>query len=384
MQPPAFGMQIMTIAWFLACPGPKTQETGPNCHVMHAGKSLTHAERDKRQEGSQLPSTNFQIIVTVGGGPMKNQVVPVPVSVLLDPRHTACTKVVWMALRLQPSASPATLETLTALSRHTVLIGMAQVAAGGFPTAGPRVKVPGPLLQDQSVGAYAKVLYGLLQATGDFTGQSGQFTYTSLSSFTHICRNTLKRAIAELAGAGWVQVSQKNQFHPIRYSLSTPTRTRNLAALHAVEQRLKRAKFGGEAIMQEYLSLLIDSDQFTDNARPGFLINPLTGERLELDRFYPPKVAFEFHGAQHFRQTERYSQAEVDAQHVRDLIKAGLCLYGGIDLTIIEAQDLSLQGMTRKVARCGLPLRDWTDLEPVLDLLENASLTYLANARASR
>lgn len=305
--------------------------------------------------------------------------IQVPVSVLQGPDQAASTKVVWIALRLHPAAGPAKLEVRTGLSRHTVLSGLSQVAGCNPAPGGPRVKVPGALLAERSVGAQAKVLYGLLQATPGFRGQGGRFTYASLCSLTQLGRNTLKRAIAELVGARWVQVTQASRLSPIDFTLGSPEQARSLAEAAMAKRRLKRARFGGEAIMQEYLSLLIDSDQFTDNARPGFLLSPLTRERLELDRFYPPNVAFEFHGAQHDRATTRFSQEEADAQQLRDLIKAGICLYQSIHLTIIRAEDLSLQGMTKKIGQ-SMPLRTLAGHEPLIDLLTEASMSYRASA----
>ncbi|HEY3365256.1 MAG TPA: hypothetical protein VGK74_09405 [Symbiobacteriaceae bacterium] len=184
-------------------------------------------------------------------------------------------------------------------------------------------------------------------------------------------------------GAGWVQVTQASRLSPIHFTLGSPELTRGQVEAEVAGRRLKRAKFGGEAFMQEYLSLLIDSDQFTDTARPGFLVSPQTGERLELDRFYPPNVAFEFNGAQHYRRTARHSQEEADAQHLRDLIKAGICLYRGIHLVIIRTDDLSLQGMTSKIGQ-SMPLRNLAGHEPLIVLLEDASLTYRASAEAAR
>jgi len=302
---------------------------------------------------------------------------------LLDPAQTASAKVVWMALQLHPAARSAELEVHTGLSRHTVLSGMGQVTAGHHPTGGFRVRVPGALLAERTVGAPAKVLYGLLQATPNFRGQVGQFTYAGLHSLTQLGRNTLKRAIAELVGAGWVQVTQAGRLSPIHFTLGSPERKRSQAEAAEAVRRLKRAKFGGEALMQEYLSLLIDSDQFTDNARPGFLVNPLTRERLELDRFYLPNVAFEFNGTQHYHATGRFSQEEADAQHLRDLIKAGICLHRGIHLVIVQAEDLSLQGMTKKIGPL-MPLRNLVGHEPLINLLENAGLTYYASVDAAR
>lgn len=285
-----------------------------------------------------------------------------------------------MALRLNPSAGPDQLEVHTGgLSRNTIRRGLGQIRPYPGLPFGSQVKVPAALLADSSVGARAKVLYGLLQATPGFRGQGGQFTYASLHSLTRLGHNTLKRAMAELVGAGWVQCSQASRLSPIGFTLGSPEQKRGRAEAVVAARRLKRARYGGEAIMQEYLSLLIDSDQFTENARPGFLVNPQTGERLELDRFYLPNTGFEFNGAQHYHRTGQFTQAEADAQHLRDLIKAGICLYRGIHLVIIHPEDLSLKGMIKKIGLC-MPLRSLAGREPLINLLEEASLTYIASA----
>lgn len=69
--------------------------------------------------------------------------------------------------------------------------------------------------------------------------------------------------------------------------------------------------------MKEFLSLVVDSDRYEDNATPGFLVNPFTRERLELDRFYPPSVAFEFNGPQHYGATELFSEEQATMQRGR-------------------------------------------------------------------
>lgn len=311
--------------------------------------------------------------------PVENRLVSVPIALLLNPDLTASAKVAWMARRLLPDASPAALVAKTGVSRHTVERALALLAAmGPAPGGGARASVPAALLAEPKVGAQAKVLYGLLQTTPVFRGQGGEFTYTSLSAMTRLGRNTLRRAMAELAGAGLVSVSQRSRLSPVSFSLGRPALLRAQAEAAAALRRLKRARYGGEAIMQEYLSLLIDCDDFTDNARPGFLVNPQTGERLELDRFYPPDVAFEFHGAQHDRATDRFAQEQVDAQHFRDLIKAGLCVYRGIHLVIVRPEDLSLQGLLGKIGH-RLPLRNLAGHEPLIGRLEEASLAYRAS-----
>jgi len=304
------------------------------------------------------------------------------VALLLDPALTASAKVVWVAQRLNPAAGLAELELQTGLSRPTIRSGLGQLARYKWRLGGPKARIPGSLLAEPEVGAQAKVLYGLLQSLPGAPSLSGRFTYTSLCAQTGLSRNTLKLGIAELVRAGWMQTAQASRLSPIRFTLGSPEWRRSQAEAVAARRRLKRAKFGGEALMQEYLSLLVDSEQFTDHARPGFLVNPITGERLELDRFYPPDAAFEFHGVQHFRATGRFSQAEADAQHLRDLIKAGLCFYQGVHLVVVQAEDLSLQGMIKKIGQC-MPLRDLTGHEPLIDLLDEASLIYRASLRTA-
>lgn len=307
--------------------------------------------------------------------------VQVSVRELLDPDLTASRKVVRIALKFGPTAAPALLQRMTGLSRPTVLQG---IRSGGRPGAsrGPRVRVPVALLADRTVRAQAKVLYGLLQAAPGFRGRRGVFTFASLRAFTGLGLNTIKRAVRELVAARWIKLSQKNRRALIYFALGSPELARSQAEARMAARRLNRAGNGGEAIMQEYLSLLIDSPQFTDNARPGFLINPLTGERLELDRFYPDaKVGFEFHGLQHDRATDLYTQEQVDEQRLRDLIKGGLCLEHGIHLIVCRAADLTLEGILAKIGR-SLPLRTLAGKQPLIDLLEERSLKYRARTRA--
>lgn len=73
----------------------------------------------------------------------------------------------------------------------------------------------------------------------------------------------------------------------------------------------------------------------------------------------------------------------MDAQHLRDLIKAGICLYRGIHLIIIHSEDLSLQSMTHKIGQ-SMPLQNLAGHEPLIDVLEDASLIYRASAETAR
>lgn len=313
---------------------------------------------------------------------MDQRVVHVPVGRLLDRSQTPARRVVWLALKVQPYASPAMLQRMTGLSRPTVLLGTSQERSAGQ-TYGPRVSIQVGLLADRTVRAQAKLLYGILQATPGFRDRHGTFTFASLRRLTGLGLNTLKRSVRELQSAGWLRLRQKNRRAVIRFSLISPGLARGLAERTLAERRLNRAGNGGEAIMQEYLSLLIDSKQFIDNARPGILINPLTGERLELDRFYPlANLGFEFQGTQHDRPTAKYNQQQVNEQRLRDLIKGGLCLEHGIHLVVCRASDLSLQGMIAKIGG-SMPIRNLEGHQPLIELLEERGLSYRAETAAA-
>lgn len=55
---------------------------------------------------------------------------------------------------------------------------------------------------------------------------------------------------------------------------------------HPFHASRDRRGYRGQALMREFLSDLVASTDFLDDARPGFLINPFTGERMEYDRYY--------------------------------------------------------------------------------------------------
>ncbi|MFZ5825379.1 MAG: hypothetical protein ACOY94_13850 [Bacillota bacterium] len=210
----------------------------------------------------------------------------------------------------------------------------------------------------------AKVLYGILQS------QDGEFTYPALSRLTGAGPNTLKRAVAALVQAEWLQTEQRNRRAPIRFTLGNPILARQRLEVELARRRLQHDPNKGEALMKEYLSLLVDSNEFEDNARPGFLINPKTRERLELDRLYINVAAFEYNGASHFGTTEQATD-----QQTRDMVKVGICALRGIPVVVIHSEDLSLAGMRAKIGGL-LPLRDLTGHEPLIAFLERKAQRY--------
>lgn len=366
-----------------------------------------------------------------GGDPMIR--VKVPVGLLLDRALTASAKVVWMALSLfeveGDGARPAVtqLASFTGLSRPTVRKALADLGAARWyqspqtqgslmNTADPSstanspdsartssldssgastqvsnqayaqsgdnqltiqrfAAIPKQLLEDDALNPQAIVMYGVLQATPEYHRRSGRVTHKLLAELTGRQVKVIRRSVNQLIQRGWLQVIRKNRLHPFAFTVRNPVHEECMAELDMVKRRLKRAEFLGEALMKEFLTLIVDSKEFEDNASPGYLVNPFTGERMELDRYYPGRVAFEFNGPQHYRTTDFATAQEVEKQRARDRIKAGICEDHGIPLVVIRAEDLTLQTMVEKV-RPYLPLRNLRNSEPLVRYLEMRSKQY--------
>lgn len=340
---------------------------------------------------------------------MPSPLIQTPAGLLLSHALPVSAKLVWMVAQRMPypESNPTTwLCTYTGLSRTTVLAGLAQLAAQGWspspqacapaaaPDSRPRspttattapqfgntsppttVTIPWRLLNDTRLSPQARVLYGVLLLTPNFHHPGGRFTYTGLSALAHASRPTLGLALDQLVRAEWVTLEQTNQKAPIVFELTFPGREREETALAAAQDRLSKKDLPwGESIMREYLSLLIDSDGYEDNAYPGFLRHPRTKELLQIDRYYPHlRLGWEFNGPQHYRATEKYPAETVAVQQERDLIKRAICSERGITLVTVTADDLSLARMRQKLPP-GLPLRDTGDYDMLIDYLDAEGL----------
>lgn len=327
---------------------------------------------------------------------MQTTMVKVPGALLLDRQLTDSAKLLWMILQLAqrsdlPASSPGLLGARSGLSQPTVRRGLVGLrSAGWLPSngggsVGPDwAFVPDGLLLDHRVGVQARLLYGSLQLTTACRANQGQCSYTELSGLTGVSLNTIKSAARELAHHGWLAISQRNRLSPVHFTLRNPVAERREGEVAGASRRLEASPFVGEALMREYLSLLIDSDEYDDNASPGYLVNPLTGEEMQFDRYYPPHVAFEYNGPQHYAPTDRYaSEVDVRKQQARDYIKLGISSARGIQLVVVHAADLSLAAMRAKVEGL-LPLRDLHGHAPLIGYLESVSRSYRRKARQER
>ena len=311
--------------------GPHMPACGPasprRCRLRQFFAPYWGVDRRKSDGGeeSHPPPSNYLLESVNSGGVLI--AIKVPATLLLDRELTSSAKLVWMLCRMYPEASSPSASRLAAqsgLTPDTIRAALAQVAARPvFP--GPVTSLPSPLLVDPRLAPAAKVLYGILQ------NQNGAFTYPALSRLTGASPNTLKRAVAALVQAEWLETEQRSRIAPVRFTLRNPILAVQQRVVELARRRLQHDPNKGESLMKEFLSLLVDSNEFEDNARPGFLINPKTGERLELDRFYTNVAAFEYNGASHFGTTEQATD-----QQTRDMVKVGICALRQIPVVVIH------------------------------------------------
>lgn len=320
---------------------------------------------------------------------MKLTTVHVPLALLKHPDLTASAKLLWMAARLDPATpDPAQLEQLTRFSHPTIKKGLAELSAAGWsPSAAglpppPTVPMPGHLVIDRRVCVLGRLLYGFLQATPGFAGSEGSFTHTGLSGLAGVSPKPVREAIPDLTKTGWLIIRKFSQMAPIPFTLCYPERDRRQAESDQFMERFNEAARKGEHLMKEYLNLLIDSDEYTDNTRPAYLVNLQTGELMEFDRLYHAGVAFEFNGPHHDGATETVSAAQSHQQQIRDCLKHGVAAQRGMRLITIRAADLSLEVMQAKVAGTGLPLRDPSDHDLLTTAIEQQAGDYRAWARS--
>lgn len=307
--------------------------------------------------------------------------VKAPAALLLAPEVSVSTKVLWLLMQtLDPAAGTPSVPYLrnqTGLAANTIRQGLTQLS--NMPTLpnAPAATMPEDLLTSQEIRPQARLLYGVLQLTPGYRHPEGQTTYAELSDMTGLSPRPTREAFAALVQTGWLQFTQAGRKAPLKFKLLRPAVTLGNALYENALHRLTRRRYGGEAIMREFLTLLIDSAQFQDDAAPGFLVNPVTRERLQLDRFYPElKVAFEYQGAQHFGETEQVSEEESRQQQARDLMKIGMCVRQGITLVEVLPKELTFKGLQKKVGALQVPLRDLKGQDRLIRFLSERASRY--------
>jgi len=230
--------------------------------------------------------------------------------------------------------------------------------------------LPPELLRREGISPTAKFLYLVAQAP-----RPGSLA--ELGRIAGVERRQTARLCGQLARTGWMKLVRSGRE-------TVPVPVCPVAVEERQAERLLKlvamSRHKGECLMKCWLDLLVASDNFVDNARPGFLGNPLSGESLEFDRYYLDGVAFEFNGPQHYGPTASFPDEQAFREaRARDLLKKGLGCEKGIELVEITADDLSLDGMTARLPAL-LP-RSIVDRDgPYAKALERLCQEYRAKA----
>lgn len=160
-----------------------------------------------------------------------------------------------------------------------------------------------------------------------------------LATQAGIYRRTVARSCARLTERGWLTVLRSANSR-----LAVPLVRREIqeAMIKQLLNELGMAPHKCEFLMRKYLDWRLVSTNYIDNARPGVLTSPITGERLELDRLYlDAAVGFEFNGPQHYGQTKLYHDPKsLKEQQTRDILKKGLSVNSQITLVIVTVDQL--------------------------------------------
>lgn len=201
---------------------------------------------------------------------------------------------------------------------------------------------------------------------------------SELARQSKTARSTLRIVCTRLISNGWLRLDREgNRLRPVAI---VPDSVQEQLAVH-LEEGYAAAQFKGEFLMKAFLDYAVVSEWHVDNARPDFLTNPATGERLEYDRYYLEGVAFEFNGSQHYEHTERFASArQVKETQVRDLIKKGRSSDAAVTLVVVRPHQLHPDVLRTLVPPALLPLRR-LDLEgPYLTSLSRLVFGYAARS----
>lgn len=322
---------------------------------------------------------------------MATTTVSVQLSYLLRSDLTAPRKLVWMALRLDRHLkrvklySPTRIQRRIGVSRPTIRRALVGFREPWKPQWDPdlqklariQVRVKAQLITDKTLPPMARVVYCVLLGLRRLKRFDILSSYAGIASVLRLQPRTVRRAILQLVGAGWLAVSQKNQRAPLHFSFPDPKETQRRSAIRRIKQRLEKAKYHGEALTLLWCDTLVACDHYKDDHFPEHFTNPFTNERLQADRFYflGNGVAVEFNGPQHDGPTAMYSEAQAKAQIARDQLKQQISARQKIPLVTIRPEDLTYRRMHELLGKA-LPLHSIPADDPVVEYLEYRSKRY--------
>lgn len=238
-----------------------------------------------------------------------------------------------------------------------------------------RVWVPDSLRQSRDLSPTGKYLWIV-------ASQVSPRTLIDLGNEARVCRDTAGKECDALAAEGWMSLSRGQRGKSPIPRLSGAGQEE---AVELLNQHREHVPFLGEFFCKRFLDLFIPSDEYVDNARPSFLRKAESKVPQEYDRFYyKHMVAFEFNGDQHYVTTQQYgSEQELNERQVGDFNKARLSKRYGVTLVDITDEDLTLDGMRRKIP-AQLPVQPvQEDARHVIALVDMAAV-YTVNMRKKR
>lgn len=309
----------------------------------------------------------------------------VPISLLDSTELITSEKLVWVAVALHAAMGEKRRLTqiwvaeMTGYCRQTVAKDLDRLEALGLCRAdktvvrskvgGRAIPVPPELLHDTSVSPAARLLRMQLQATAARKG-SLKLKWASLCEEGHKGIKSVRKSLDELVEAGWLSVEQVNRLAPLCLTRRNPIRehyeNRKAVAMRAI----MLAKFKGEALLKEIVSVLTTCRNYLCNAAPAFL------EGMEIDLWFPKRdLAMELNGNQHYVATEFYGEETVRKQRLRDAAKREICAREGINLVIVRPQDLSVATILEKIGKL-LPMRNLLGAQPLIDYLDAECAAY--------
>ncbi len=185
---------------------------------------------------------------------------------------------------------------------------------------------------------------------------------------------TMRRSAHRLVEYGWAQRVSKGRWFDVYPWM--PVEVEELVADELVKTRDEIA-YMGEWLMKCLLDLIVLDSDYRDNPRPAWLVSGDGSGRLELDRWYrSAKVAFEFQGPQHFRNTNPFEASEPNEQPHRDRHKAAICNLEGIRLIQVVASDLDYRQLRSRVSDV-LTLAPEREYRPIHKSLEKMCRGYI-------
>lgn len=196
---------------------------------------------------------------------------------------------------------------------------------------------------------------------------------------------TVRGAVQQLIETGWAyRCRQSSTGRVIVVTWMPKDVERDLA--RQVELRSGLVANKGEWTMKAYLDLYVDDRDYEDNARPQWAVSGDGSGRSEIDRWYKgARVAIEFQGRQHY-EIVTFSDgrsSNLEAQRMRDGLKALLCLRQGITFVEIPATELSYETIVGKLEG-HLPLIPPLVDRPLFQCLQNLSHSYVNAARQGK